>query len=320
MRAQRFLFIAVFLSGLTAFGQQNSSEMEPSPRQAYIEKWSKVAYFEMLEHGIPASITLAQGILESGNGQSDLARKSNNHFGIKCHSSWTGPKVYHDDDEKGECFRKYKNAGESFKDHSLFLVNGSRYDFLFELPRDDYKSWAKGLKSAGYATSPTYADRLIQIIEEEELHRFDREGYFSQVTSAPAVDGRKVKSAKKRYIANRVLTLPTGVPYVLLKEGENIEEVADSLNMRVAVLLKMNDLLWDSTVPAGSRVFVDFKRKKGTSKTYAVKEGETMHSIAQQQGVMLGKLYKYNHFKVGYQPRQGEVIRLRPFGLFEKRP
>jgi len=152
------------LGGANAHAQQ-------SLRESYIEEYAQLAVAEMNRSGIPASITLAQGILESGNGQSELARKSNNHFGIKCHSDWKGAKVYYDDDAKGECFRKYNKPQHSFEDHTDFLVRYSRYDFLFDLEPTDYKGWAKGLKKAGYATAPEYADRLIKIIEDEMLYR-----------------------------------------------------------------------------------------------------------------------------------------------------
>ena len=142
-------------------------------REEYIEMYSDIAMKEMLRSGVPASITLAQGMLESDNGNSSLAKKSNNHFGIKCHNDWTGKKVHHDDDSRHECFRKYKTVYDSYVDHSDFLMNTSRYAFLFDLDVKDYRGWAKGLKKAGYATSRTYADMLIRIIEENDLHRYD---------------------------------------------------------------------------------------------------------------------------------------------------
>lgn len=147
-------------------------------RSQYIEEYHELAIKEMNRVGIPASITLAQGMLESGNGNSTLARKSNNHFGIKCHNDWKGKRVYHDDDRKGECFRKYKTVYQSYIDHSDFLTGKQRYASLFELKTTDYKGWAKGLKKAGYATDPKYAHRLIEIIEENNLDRFDRGGTF----------------------------------------------------------------------------------------------------------------------------------------------
>ncbi len=141
----------------------------------YINNYSAIAKDEMLQYGIPASITLAQGILESGAGKGELTRKAMNHFGIKCHTTWTGERVYHDDDEKGECFRKYKDPKYSFRDHSLFLTQRSRYQGLFQLKKDDYKGWAKGLKKAGYATDPKYPNKLISIVERYDLTRFDKE-------------------------------------------------------------------------------------------------------------------------------------------------
>ena len=140
----------------------------------YISKFSEVAQSEMNKYEIPASLTLAQGILESGMGESRLAVKANNHFGIKCHKNWRGKKIYHDDDEKGECFRVYKSPIDSYRDHSLFLSNRNRYSFLFQLKKDDYKGWAKGLKKAGYATDPTYSKKLIELIERYDLTQYDR--------------------------------------------------------------------------------------------------------------------------------------------------
>lgn len=139
----------------------------------YIGTYKDIAIRKMETYNIPASITLAQGILESGNGLSELAKKSNNHFGIKCHSSWKGQKVYHDDDRRGECFRKYPTAEGSFNDHSEFLTSRGRYEFLFDLRRDDYKAWAKGLKRAGYATDRKYPKKLISFIENFELYKYD---------------------------------------------------------------------------------------------------------------------------------------------------
>ena len=162
--------------------------------EKYIEKYSKVAVEEMKKYNIPASITLAQGILESGNGESRLAKEGNNHFGIKCHSNWNGKTIIEDDDEKGECFRKYDNAEDSYRDHSLFLTERGRYSFLFELNKKNYKAWAKGLKKAGYATNPKYPDLLIDLIERYDLSRFDK----------------NYKEIKKLYFANKY-----GAPYAL---------------------------------------------------------------------------------------------------------
>ena len=204
------VFVTYCLSG------QNTS------RKAYIEKYSQIAVDEMNRTGVPASITLAQGILESGNGQSDLASRSNNHFGIKCHSSWTGAKVYHDDDEKGECFRKYKKVKHSFEDHSDFLVRGARYDFLFELDPKDYKGWAKGLKKAGYATDRKYPKKLIALIERYELYKYDAE-----------VLGKKPEDAKKVTTHND--------RYTVLK-GDTLYSIARRHKITVAKLKSLNGL------------------------------------------------------------------------------
>ena len=182
-------------------------------RQEYIEKYKDIAIREMDKTGIPASITLAQGCLESGNGNSELAQKAKNHFGIKCHSSWKGEGFYMDDDAKDECFRVYKDPEESYKDHSEFLVNGSRYDFLFELKPTDYKGWAHGLKKAGYATNPKYPDLLIKIIEDEELNLLDEKKSRSKsnketskpTSTAVVQNGESTNSSIKRIINNIVM-------------------------------------------------------------------------------------------------------------------
>ncbi|MCR5242779.1 MAG: glucosaminidase domain-containing protein, partial [Prevotella sp.] len=159
---KRNLFFLVFILSFLSVGAQTRWNAQ---YQEYVDQWSSVAIEQMNRYRIPASITLAQGLLESGAGRSELAREGNNHFGIKCHNGWTGPTVYKDDDQRNDCFRSYKTARESYEDHSRFLVNGRRYQSLFSLKMTDYKGWARGLKAAGYATNPKYADRLIEIIE-----------------------------------------------------------------------------------------------------------------------------------------------------------
>lgn len=298
-------------------------------RTAYVLKYSQIAVDEMNRSGIPASITLAQGILESGNGLSELAKKSNNHFGIKCHGSWTGEKVYHDDDAKGECFRAYKEVRHSYEDHTDFLVRGSRYEFLFELDPTDYKGWAKGLKKAGYATAPDYADKLIRIIEQEELHRFDfaatapllaSEDTLSVKTEGPTLNakGKPVTNAKKKFLIHRMKHHENGTPYVILKQGETIEILSDSLNMRVVVLLAINDATYETVLKVGEAVFIDYKKTRSKKKFVVATNGLTMRAISQQNAIRLDKLYKYNNYPVGRQPKNGEKIRLRPVGLIER--
>jgi len=318
-------YLQLLLISCTAFMMNAQS----NPRTAYVLKYSQIAVDEMNRSGVPASITLAQGILESGNGLSALAKKSNNHFGIKCHGSWTGEKVYHDDDAKGECFRAYKEVRHSYEDHTDFLVRGSRYEFLFELSPTDYKGWAKGLKKAGYATAPDYADKLIRIIEDEELHRFDfvlsapllaTEDTLSIKINGPTLNqkGKPVKNAKKKFLIHRMKRHENGTPYVILKSGETFESLADSLHMRIPVLLDINDASYETKFRSGEAVFIDYKKTKSIQKFITATEGLTMRAISQQHALSLDKLYKYNDFKVGQQPKKGEQIRLRPVGLLEK--
>ena len=323
MLTNRYLhLLVVSFTALVLHAQTNA-------RTAYVLEYSQIAVDEMNRSGIPASITLAQGILESGNGLSELAKKSNNHFGIKCHGSWTGEKVYHDDDEKGECFRAYKEVRHSYEDHTDFLVRGSRYEFLFELDPTDYKGWAKGLKKAGYATAPDYADKLIRIIEQEELHRFDfaatapllaSEDTLSVKTEGPTLNakGKPVTNAKKKFLIHRMKHHENGTPYVVLKTGETLEDLADSLHMRVTVLLSINDASYETVFHSGEAVYIDYKKPRSKQKFVIASQGLTMRAISQQHAVSLDKLYKYNDFPVGRQPQKGEQIRLRPVGLLEK--
>ncbi len=188
--------------------------------ELYIEKYSAVAKQEMERHGVPASITLAQGILESGSGNGELTVRSNNHFGIKCHKSWKGERVYHDDDEDQECFRKYANPIYSFSDHSLFLTGRSRYASLFKLPKDDYKAWAKGLRKAGYATDRKYPQKLISLIERYELYKYDAE-----VLGKKPEDAKKVTSHNDRYTVSKGDTL-----YSIARKHKVTVEKLKSLN------------------------------------------------------------------------------------------
>ncbi len=271
-------------------------------QEAYIKKYKDVAIREMKLHGIPASITLAQGILESGSGESYLATEANNHFGIKCHEGWSGERVYHDDDKKNECFRSYKNPDESFKDHSLFLKNRSRYAFLFEESPTDYKAWAKGLKKAGYATNPKYPKLLIDLIERYELHKYDLDGYNAE------------PHGEEKEIAVALINVSTnGVKYIEVGEGETLESISLKTQVRMKRLLKYNDLSWDSKVAEGERLYTQPKRKKAARdfNYHKVEADEDMHSISQKFGIRLEHLYKRNNMKVGEQPKVGTTLYLR---------
>lgn len=203
---------------------------------AYIKKYAPLAVVEMHEYKIPASITLAQGILESGNGRSQLASKSNNHFGIKCHKGWTGGRVYHDDDEKGECFRKYKYVQSSYADHSKFLTSRKRYASLFELRLKDYKGWAKGLKKAGYATDKKYPKKLIKIIEEYKLYEFDK------VSKRDIRKNRKKIEETKPVIVKKDKPQVTSSDYYIVKKGDTLYSIARKFNTTVKELKEINGL------------------------------------------------------------------------------
>jgi LysM repeat protein len=248
---------------------------------AYIVKYSGMAVEQMKQYGIPASITLAQGLLESDAGRSSLATKCNNHFGIKCHSDWTGRKMYHDDDERHECFRCYRSADESFRDHSLFLVNGARYKSLFKLSVTDYKGWAKGLKAAGYATSPTYATKLIEIIERYGLDRYDSK------------TGVRLKAGQ---LPHQPL-LVNGQRCVRLREGETLKDIAREYSMQLRLLRRFNEVNRKFTPPAGTLIFLERKKARADSehRSYVVKKGDSLWSISQQFGVRMGSLANRNH-------------------------
>ena len=208
----KFFFNLFLLLSFTSFSQTLTND--------YINDYKDLAVEEMKLYNIPASITLSQGILESSNGESMLATKANNHFGIKCHSSWEGDRVFHDDDEKGECFRKYNNVEDSYRDHSLFLANSSRYSFLFDIPIQNYKSWAKGLKKAGYATNPKYSKLLINIIKRYNLDQYDktddffRKFYFSSSYGLPYLYGIGINYINKKYY----LSLDLNSSYIYLNK------------------------------------------------------------------------------------------------------
>ena len=276
--------------------------------EAYIKKYKGVAIREMKKHGIPASITLAQGILESGSGKSYLAREANNHFGIKCHEDWKGSRVYHDDDTKNECFRSYKDPDESFRDHSEFLTTRSRYAFLFDESPTDYKAWAKGLKKAGYATNKKYPQLLIDLIEKYQLHKYDLKGYNES-------DEMDTTAVEPEFVVNpfQVNLSKNLVKYIEVKEGDTYESIAAQAEVRLHKLLEYNDLAFDSKIQPGDKVYLQPKKRRATveNEYYTVQQGETMYSISQQFGIKLRYLYKWNDMPVGTQPFMGQVLKLR---------
>ncbi|MCF8381509.1 MAG: glucosaminidase domain-containing protein [Bacteroidales bacterium] len=300
MKKITLLLFLLFIN-LTIFAQ-NSQKLS---REDYINTYKDIAIREMHRSGVPASITLAQGMLESDNGNSTLAVKGNNHFGIKCHSSWTGKKVYHDDDKKQECFRKYKSAEDSYIDHSDFLINGSRYDFLFDLQSDDYKNWAKGLKKAGYATANKYDDMLIKIIEDNELHQYD--------LVQPGDGEYKGRRPGNEYSEGRTILSTNRIDYILVEEGDGFESLRKELNLLRFELFRYNELTADSMLVPGQILYLQPKRNKAEpgNELHKLQEGESLYMISQKYGVKLRSLYEKNHWEYGFQPEKGTEILLR---------
>ena len=285
--------------------------------QEYINKWKEVAISKMNIHNIPASITLAQGILESGSGNSKLAKLANNHFGIKCHSSWTGETYYQDDDTKDECFRKYQNASQSYEDHAAFLKK-KRYENLFLLDITDYKGWAKGLKKAGYATNPKYPDLLINLVEKYNLSQYDDIYY---INSSPMIgkDSGLNNSVNKKYdfdaieLSTKHKLDKTGnsVPFIVIKQNDTYKKLEKEFGIRKWQVVKYNDLRKSHELNAGERIFLKPKRCKSKEEFHYVREGQTMRDISQLYGVKLKKLYKRNNLDQGAVPKGGQKIYLR---------
>ena len=267
----------------------------------YINQYKSLAVDQMKRYNIPASITLAQALLESGAGQSELAKKSNNHFGIKCHD-WAGRKVYHDDDQRDDCFRVYKSVKDSYEDHSVFLSSHKRYAGLFRLKPTDYVGWARGLKSAGYATSPAYADRLINIIESYNLDRLDSDKWQYAPTYVP-------ENPHTPHLAN-------GLVYVVARQGDTMQGIADEFKIPRSKLIRYNDL-YKTYVPQKGDIIYLHRKNARAQKGYAVhivKDGDSMYLISQMYGIRLARLYKMNKDKgdiYTYSPRLNDLIRLR---------
>lgn len=295
-------------------------------RREYIRKWSETAVEQMIASGVPASITLAQACLESANGTSTLARQANNHFGIKCRG-WSGPAFRHDDDLKDECFRSYDNAEESFSDHSDFLRYNDRYASLFDLDPTDYKGWARGLKKAGYATDPAYAEKLIKIIEDYRLYEYDvikpRKGGTSvSLPPSPVTLEKVTKVDAPLHFRPRSLGSVTidytfyekhGLVYIVANGTEDYASLARQFNLFRRELLRFNDEKRDHIIPAGEMIYLQPKRSQSTADLakHVVEEGETLRGLSQRFGVKLKNLYKFNNMKPGREPAPGTIINLR---------
>jgi len=271
----------------------------------YIEKYSAIAVDEMYRSKIPASITLAQGILESGNGNSRLAVEGNNHFGIKCKKTWTGKTIFEDDDTLQECFRKYDAAIDSYRDHSDFLMNNPRYAFLFDLDKTDYKGWAYGLKKAGYATNPQYAELLITFIDRHMLHKFDGVKLSEE-------EDKELKNDKEELVKSRGKEIHNnGVIGLIAIANESYALIAMNYDLKVYQLYRFNDLEKDAVCKEGDTVYLKSKRNKSDSLYHLVLGSETMHWISQRYAVKLDKLMERNLLLDGQQPAVGELIFLR---------
>lgn len=307
------MLVVLLVAVSVPLGAQSSQHRD---RVAYREAYKGYAIAKMREHGIPASITLAQGMLESGNGKSRLAVQGNNHFGIKCHNDWKGRRMYHDDDRRGECFRVYKSAEQSFEDHSAFLRGYRRYAFLFDLDPTDYKAWAHGLKRAGYATDKSYAERLIKIIEEEELWKLDR-GVDIEVppprvaTQAQRAEGKeqleiKLGGQHKIYVRNRV-------EYIVVQPHDTYASLTRAMEMLPWELQRYNELPARELPAPGTELYIQPKRRKAAwgEQTHVVEPGETLYSIAQRYAVKTKWLRKKNRMAKDEEVAEGQVLYLR---------
>ena len=317
--------------------------------EAYIERYHKEAQAQQKKYGIPASITLAQGLLESAAGRSELAIRANNHFGVKCPGGWTGDTYHHDDDVENECFRKYKHAEESYEDHSLFLQK-ERYQKLFELDPTDYRGWAHGLKQCGYATDPGYAGKLIKIIEDYDLTRYDKAGRTGgrhqetteTGTGQPTADAANTGTTDKPYenagieTAKNTIAQRTGqgrrqmgsVPlnqehkvlrnngrkYVVARLGETFADIAYEFNMYERTLRRYNDIVNPRyELQAGDKVYLQLKRRKAEKKyaNYRVQGDENIWQIAQDKGMQLNTIYNLNGIERGQNVMRNQDLRLR---------
>ncbi len=313
----RYLLAFLLLFASCSTTQKSFTPGHTEESKAYVQQYKDLAVREMQRTGIPASITLAQGILESDYGRSRLARQANNHFGIKCHDSWSGKRIYHDDDRRDECFRQYSSVYQSYRDHSRFLKGSQRYAFLFRYERTAYKKWARGLKKAGYATSPTYASRLIELIERYGLHRFDKNPRLASANAAMNVStGRSSLGDVDNFTfspgKHRIRTR-NRIDYIVVKEGDTFKSLNKELNLIPGELKKYNELSDTASLYPGRILYLQPKRNKAARgfETHKVKKGDTMYSISQKYGIELEELYERNRMDPSEEPQRGDKIWLR---------
>ena len=306
-----FLPFAFLLLPFALFSQPAEYKMT---RPEYVEKYKDIAIKEMLENGIPASVTLAQGLLESDAGNSALAMYANNHFGIKCHGDdWKGETYIQDDDKKDECFRKYKMAEESYDNHSEFLKSKGRYAFLFELRKTDYKGWAEGLHEAGYATDPSYADRLIKLIEDLKLYQYDRMQEMAiDKHEKKKTEPQIIKPTTASFSSSRKLFLNNNIKYIVVQDGDTYYKIAHDLDMRLWQLHNYNETGQQTCLQVGDVVYLQPKRRHSNKEEiHTARFGETMYYISQLYGVKMRHLYKMNRMTEGQEPSAGQKIYLK---------
>jgi LysM repeat protein len=317
--------LALLLSLIGFISSYSFAQDEPRlTAEEYIAQFKEAAIADMKKTGVPASITMAQGMFESDYGNSSLAKVAKNHFGVKCHKDWGGDTYYMDDDAPNECFRKYTSVEESYDDHSNFLRTRDRYKFLFDLPIDDYKGWAKGLKQAGYATNPVYADKLIEIIERYNLQVLDQGG-----TPLPIADNKeenhkekkkevvnednkpiKVKITPRVKVLNGLATI-NNIPFVYVEKSDSYLKIAKQYNLELWQILEYNEAEKNDILHIGDIVFVKPKKGRAEVETYTVREGETMYDIAQAYGVRQKKLYQMNNIVPGTALTPGQELKMR---------
>lgn len=326
-----FRLIPAFFCSVLLFSASYGQQTEKERIDAYVSTYKQLAISEMLRSGVPAAVTLAQGILETGGGQSDLAALAYNHFGIKCKSEWTGETYAHTDDAKDECFRKYSCVEESYKDHSDFLKTRPCYAFLFKLDPTDYEGWAKGLKKAGYATNPAYAQKLIKLIVENNLQDYTllalnnqstNEEMLANVKSDMILNETEVakpatlqiseeKTKKALYPVNTVFSI-NDLKVIYAEAGTSLLALANNYNISLKKLLDFNELIEQTDIlNTAQLIFLEKKSKKGTKDIHIVKANETLRDISQEEGIQLTTIMEYNGLQKGMEPARGEKIYLK---------
>ena len=327
---KKVFYLLIFAVG----GFKSATAQRLTPEQ-YVETYKDIAIKEMRRMGVPAAITLAQGLLETESGNSDLVKKSNNHFGIKCKSTWTAETVTHDDDAPGECFRSYKDAEASFRDHSNYLRGTERYAFLFALKPTDYKGWAKGLRKAGYATNPKYPEILIKNIEQYNLEQYTLVGE----EASPKIEIEKSandslssdKSTKNNSqqsswnnndentsVANASSYISNGHKFIHAEKGTSLLAIASENNIDLSKLLAFNDLQEDGILKNDQIIFLQKKSKTGDKDFYIAQEQESPYDVAQKNGIQLKYLLSYNNLSENAIIPAGTKLFLNPAAAMQQ--